>query len=128
MRLEKLCPVFSVRDVPASVAFYERLGFRTVYLSPPHDYALLKRDAAELHVRRADEPVPQAAFMRPDDIDAFDAEVAALGLPAAGVPARAPAQDKAWGMREMTVTDLDGNVIRASQEIADRRSPNALPS
>jgi len=126
MRLEKLCPVFGVRDVPASVAFYERLGFRTVYLSPPHDYALLKRDAAELHLRRADDPAPQTAFMRPDGIDAFDAEVAALNLPAAGAPARVPARNMPWGMREMTVTDPDGNVIRASQEIPGSPSPNAL--
>ncbi|MEM8665718.1 MAG: VOC family protein [Pseudomonadota bacterium] len=117
--LEKLCPVFQTRDVAAARAFYERIGFRAAYASPAGDYALLKRDGAELHLSASPAPAMQTAFMRPSDVNAFDAELAALGLPAEGRPSHQPAQDKPWGMREAVLTDPDGNVIRASQEIPD---------
>ena len=57
------------------------------------------------------------AYLRPADVDALDAEWAALGLPAAGIPRLVRAEDKPWGMRELALIDPDGNLIRAGQEL-----------
>ncbi|MEM0906159.1 MAG: VOC family protein [Pseudomonadota bacterium] len=111
--------MFQTRDVAAVRAFYERIGFHAAYASPAGDYALLKRDGAELHLSASPTPTAQTAFMRPTDVDAFDAELTALALPQEGHPSHRRAQDKPWGMREAVFTDPDGNTIRASQEIPD---------
>ncbi|MEM7695754.1 MAG: VOC family protein [Pseudomonadota bacterium] len=114
MKLEKLAPIFCVADVPAAQRIYERVGFHAVYAVP--DYALMKREGAELHLAERDS-APQTAFLRPSDIDAFHAELAALALPPEGWPSLTAPRNAPFGMREFSLTDPDGNVIRASQEI-----------
>jgi catechol 2,3-dioxygenase-like lactoylglutathione lyase family enzyme len=120
--LEKLSPILPSRDIAATEAFYARLGFVTVYRDD--DYLLLKRQGAEVHFFHAPAHDPatsdHGAYLRPDDIDAFSAEVSVLGLPAApGFPRFHPAEDKPWGMREAVIWDPDGNLIRAGQEIPE---------
>ena len=123
--LEKLSPIMPARDIAASEAFYARLGFRTVYKDHEPGYLLMKREGAEVHFFHAPRHRPHAsehgAYLRPSDIDAFSAEVAALGLPGTGFPRFAPAEDKEWGMRELAIWDPDGNLIRAGQEIPCER-------
>ncbi|WP_116134598.1 VOC family protein [Tropicimonas sp. IMCC34043] len=120
--LEKLSPILPSRDIDATEAFYARLGFATVFKAAD-SYLVTKRDAAELHFFLSPGTLPatndHGAFLRPSDVDAFSAEVAALALPAKGVPRFQPAEDKPWGMRECALIDHDGNLIRAAQEIAD---------
>jgi catechol 2,3-dioxygenase-like lactoylglutathione lyase family enzyme len=124
-RLGKLSPILPARDIAATRAFYERLRFTAVYADD--DYLLLKREGAELHFFRAPGHDPatcnHGAYLRPDDIDGFSAEVAAIGLPSrAGFPRFRAAEDKPWGMREAALWDPDGNLIRAGQEIPGQES------
>jgi catechol 2,3-dioxygenase-like lactoylglutathione lyase family enzyme len=116
--LEKLCPILPARDIAATEAFWQRLGFATIYIDA--DYLLQKREGAEVHFFRHPDFDPatndHGAYLRPSDIDALDAEWAALGLPATGIPRLERAADKPWGMRELALLDLDGNLIRAGQE------------
>ncbi len=120
--LQKLSPIMPSRDIEATAAFYAAIGFETVYKDAA-EYLLMKRDGAELHFFLAPEHDPKrsdhGAYMRPDDVDALSAEIAALGLPGSGVPRFIPAADKPWGMRELALIDIDGNLIRAGLEIAD---------
>lgn len=122
--LEKLSPIMPSRDIDRTEAFYARIGFSTVYKDKA-SYLLMKRDMAEVHFFHAEahraETSDHGAFLRPSDVDAFSNEVAALGLPSASdsFPRFLPAEDKPWGMREATLWDPDGNLIRASQEIAN---------
>ncbi len=118
--LEKLSPIMPSRSIDATEGFYGALGFRTVYKGP--DYLLMKRDGAEVHffVSPGHDPAmsDHGAYLRPDDIDAFSAEVARLGLsPGPGFPRFLPAENKPWGMREAVIWDPDGNLIRAGQEL-----------
>jgi catechol 2,3-dioxygenase-like lactoylglutathione lyase family enzyme len=122
-RLDKLSPILPSRDIAATAEFYARIGFAPVYRD--EDYLLVQRDGAELHFFRAPWHDPIAsdhgAYLRPDDIDAFSAEVAALGLPSGpAFPRFLPAEDKPWGMREAALWDPDGNLIRAGQELPGR--------
>jgi catechol 2,3-dioxygenase-like lactoylglutathione lyase family enzyme len=113
--LEKLSPVFPSRNLTTTEDFYAALGFRTVYRE--EDYLLLKRDGAELHFALTETATPATAFLRPSDLDAFAAEVAALGLPAEGQPRFLPPVTQPWGMRECLLVDPDGNTIRAAIEV-----------
>jgi catechol 2,3-dioxygenase-like lactoylglutathione lyase family enzyme len=117
--LEKLSPLLPARDIPDTEAFWQRLGFHTVY--DDADYLLMKREGAEVHFFRHAELDPSkcdhGAYLRPFDINALDSEWAALGLPAAGIPRLERASDKPWGMRELALLDLNGNLIRAGQEL-----------
>jgi catechol 2,3-dioxygenase-like lactoylglutathione lyase family enzyme len=116
--LEKLSPILPARDIAETEGFWQRLGFDTVY--DDAEYLLMKRDGAEVHFFHHPDLDPAAndhgAYLRPADIDALDAEWAALGLPATGIPRLERATDKPWGMRELALLDPGGNLIRAGQE------------
>jgi hypothetical protein len=117
--LEKLSPILPARDIPATESFWQRMGFVTEYRDDA-EYLLMKRDGAEVHffAQPALDPAgnDHGAYLRPADIAALDAEWSALGLPAAGIPRYHPLEDKPWGMAELALIDLNGNLIRAGQE------------
>ena len=117
--LQKLSPILPAREVPATEAFWQRLGFHTVYIDA--SYLLMKREGAEVHFFLQKDLDPSTcdhgAYLRPSDINALDAEWAALGLPSLGIPRLERASDKPWGMRELALLDLNGNLIRAGQEL-----------
>jgi catechol 2,3-dioxygenase-like lactoylglutathione lyase family enzyme len=118
MRLEKLSPILPSREIAATEAFWQRLGFVTIYRDDR--YLLLKREGAEVHfwLNRNLDPASNdvGAYLRPSDMDELDAEWGALGLPSAGIPRLERAEDKPWGMRELALIDEDGNLIRAGVE------------
>ncbi|MCU0863770.1 MAG: VOC family protein [Planctomycetes bacterium] len=118
--LEKLCPILPSRDIADTERFWQRLGFETVYRDDAA-YLLMKRDGAEVHFFHHPGLDPAAndhgAYLRPADIRALSAEWAALGLPAAHIPRFEPVADKPWGMAELALVDVDGNLIRAGQEL-----------
>lgn len=120
MHLEKLSPILPARDIGATEAFWARLGFVTLYKDA--EYLLQKREEAEVHFfrhpRLAPEENDHGAYLRPSDIDALDREWACVGLPDSGIPRLERAADKPWGMRELALLDLNGNLIRAGQEVA----------
>jgi uncharacterized glyoxalase superfamily protein PhnB len=104
--------VFTVTDVPASVAHYRDVfGFTVTFeYGTPLSYACLCRDEVDLHLRSADigKSIPGngciAIFVR--DVDAVHAELAARGANIAKPP-----QDYDYGMRDFDVLDLDGNQL-----------------
>jgi len=120
--LEIMAPIMPSKNISVTEEFYKSLGFSTIYKSDSPGYLLMKRDAAEVHFfdHPAHEPAASnhGAYLRPTDVDAFSAEVAKLGLPSeSGFPRFWPAEDKPWEMREATIWDPDGNLLRAGQEI-----------
>ncbi len=123
-------PALPARDVAAAVAWYDdRLGFAAIH----HDdgYAVLRRDAAELHLWQAgDERWRERADLRERPvrsgaesflagtascrIAAADVDGLFLELQAAGVlhrVSRAGVQQTDHGTREVNVLDLDGNLL-----------------
>jgi catechol 2,3-dioxygenase-like lactoylglutathione lyase family enzyme len=117
--LERLSPILPARDIAQTEGFWQRLGFHTVY--DDAEYLLMKREGAEVHFFHHPDLDPDrcdhGAYLRPTDIDALDAEWAALGLPSTGIPRLVRAEDKPWGTRELALLDLNGNLIRAGQEL-----------
>jgi catechol 2,3-dioxygenase-like lactoylglutathione lyase family enzyme len=118
-RLNRIAPVFGVRDLAASLAYYGRLGFETREYEGG-GYGFATRGGVELHLGLVPEDDPHAvrstAYIWVDDAD----EVAQAWR-SVGADVRMP-QDTDWGQHEGVVIDPDGNIIRFG---SPRRRPPA---
>jgi glyoxylase I family protein len=130
LRIEGICPLLQVFDMPASLAFYrDVLGFELVQAAPPpervegagFDWAWLRLDRADLMLNTAYDPdavrppTPDPArvaahgdtalFVACPDVDAAYSHLRAHGLDLEP-PATAP-----YGMKQLYVKDPDGFTI-----------------
>jgi catechol 2,3-dioxygenase-like lactoylglutathione lyase family enzyme len=115
--LQRAAAILPVRDVRASLARYEKLGFTPrIYGDPSADerliYGFLHRDEGDLHLALTDNLDPHenqsAVYLYVDDPDALFRQWSEAGVDGSLNP---PA-DRDWGMREMTYVDPDGNLLR----------------
>jgi len=103
---EQLVPIFRIADADIAVAWYRRLGFEstgTHQFEPDLPrYVFLERGDSHLHLSEhaGDAPHRSVAYLYVDDVDAI---AAAFGV---------SADDQPWGMREVGLTDPDGNRLR----------------
>ena len=107
--LKRIAPIFPVRDLSASFAHYQRLGFATrEYEGGGYGYAT--RDGVELHLGLVPEvdfrTTTGTAYLWVDDADELAQE-----WRSAGADVRMP-EDTEWGQHEGVLIDPDGNVIR----------------
>ena len=113
--LERIAPIFAVRDLEVAMERYRRLGFATrVYEGG--DYAFASRDGLEIHLGLVPESRLQtgSAYLWVDDAD----ELAAAWR-STGVEVHSPV-DTEWGQHEGAVGVPDGNVIRVGSPIVGR--------
>ena len=117
-------PILPAQDVRRTRAFYESLGFKAGY----HDdrYEILRRDNLVVHLE-AHQDLRSATnhtscYWRVSDADALYREFAALGLPEEGSPSLSEPCDEPWGMREFTLKDPAGNLVRIGHELAPVRT------
>ena len=74
-----------------------------------------------MHLERDDQsPATNrtSCYWRVADADALYREFASLGLPADGAPRLTAPCDEPWGMREFTLKDPAGNLIRVGHELS----------
>ena len=113
--------IFSVADVAASLAYYRDIfGFGVQFeWATPVSYACLCRDEVALHLaasKLAKRPAGQGALsIFVDNVDALYAELVGRGARIIVPPA-----DRAYGMRDFSVLDPDGNVLVFGMSIAGR--------
>jgi catechol 2,3-dioxygenase-like lactoylglutathione lyase family enzyme len=105
--LKRIAPIFAVRDLEASVAHYERLGF-TTHVYGAGGYGFATRDGIEIHlgVVPVEDQRVSGAYLFVEDADRL-----ADQWGSAGVEVHRP-EDTEWGQHEGSVVDGDGNVIR----------------
>lgn len=121
--LDLAIPVLPSRSIPDTVSFYKSLGFE----GGPHDfnkdYAILTRKGIEIHFFKHRELNPWASsagcYIRVSEVDPFYQSCLNLALPATGIPRLDPLENKPWGLREFSVVDVDGNLIRIGQILSD---------
>jgi catechol 2,3-dioxygenase-like lactoylglutathione lyase family enzyme len=106
-----------VADMARALAFYEReLGMRPSFTNgDPVAFAILKRDAAELHLQRAAANaalVPGRAHLLVSDARALHDRLAA-----AGVVIVKALRDAPYGLRDFVFADPDGNHIDVGQRL-----------
>ena len=114
-------PILPSRSIPATVAFYHRLGFQGGAHEFNGDYAILSRGAVELHFFRHPALVPAESsarcYVRVLDVQSIYQAFTSSGLPNTGIPRMDTLEDKPWGLREFAVVDLDGNLLRIGEVI-----------
>ncbi|MEM6296065.1 MAG: bleomycin resistance family protein [Myxococcota bacterium] len=103
-------PILNVRDLQASFRYYrDTLGFRVDWEhGDPPDFGSVTRGNATIFLCEGCQGTPGAwmmVFAR--DVDTLHEEFAERGA-----LIRMPPKDMPWDMREMHVSDPDGNVLR----------------
>jgi catechol 2,3-dioxygenase-like lactoylglutathione lyase family enzyme len=121
--IEGVHPVLAASDVTVSVHFYARLGFSLAFQDNAAEpkYAVVRRDAVELHIQWAGldqwaHPIDRPAYrFFVNDVDATYEEFAGSGIIGAqtnqGSPWAAPA-DTSWGTREFHLRDPGQNILQ----------------
>lgn len=130
--IQAVHPVLGARDVRASIAFFQRLGFALTFTdtdtgaAAAPSYAAVQRDQCELHLQWQGPDPGGDTHDRPTyrflvaDVDRLFAEFRAAGVvpaaravaaPAAASPFAQPA-DSPWGTREFHLRDPAGNGLQ----------------
>jgi uncharacterized glyoxalase superfamily protein PhnB len=109
-RFELVVPILGVKNIVASIDYYvDKLGFAKKWeWGNPPDFACVTRDQVELFLSLNAKGAPASwlsIFVQ--DVDALHET-----YKASGAIIREPPADYPWGMREMTVEDLDGHRMR----------------
>ena len=103
-------PIFSVDDLQASTRYYrDALGFKIdwVYGEPP-DFGSVSRGDGVLFLCQRCQGQPGAwTMMFARNVDQLHDDFVKRGA-----RIMMPPTDMPWGLREMNVADLDGNVLR----------------
>ena len=111
-------PILPAQDLPLARAFYQSLGFTAGYNDDNYD--ILRRGNLVVHLERGDQPPATnhvSCYWRVPNADALYEEFASLGLPSEGEPRLTTPCDEPWGMREFTLKDPAGNLIRVGHEL-----------
>jgi catechol 2,3-dioxygenase-like lactoylglutathione lyase family enzyme len=116
-----VAPILPSRDLEATSAFYERLGFSRSGLWPAQ-YLIVRRWDIGLHFFHWEELDPWSSiagcYLYVDDTEALHAEFTGLDLPGKGIPHLHGAPEVTdYGLREFAVVDPDGNLLRIGSQV-----------
>jgi catechol 2,3-dioxygenase-like lactoylglutathione lyase family enzyme len=106
MKWEFLVPNLPVRDVPAAQEWYRDtlgLGINWIW---EDNFGSVGMDHVELFLYESDDPQPVICSLFVDDVDAVYERCRPSGHVVSDL------ELKPWGVREFSVRDLDGNVLR----------------
>ena len=122
MRTERSEPILPSRDLAETRQFYERLGFESWWKGrAAWDYEIVSRGNLVLHFFHERELVPgendNSCYLRVLDADQLHAELVVLALPVKGIPRLTAPENQPWGMREFTVVDPSGNLLRIGHNL-----------
>jgi catechol 2,3-dioxygenase-like lactoylglutathione lyase family enzyme len=125
LKIEGLCPLLQVFDMPASLAFYrDVLGFEVVAQAPGEsdacDWAWLRQGSAELMLNTRYEADDRPAVPDPARVAAHDDTSLYIGCPdvdgafrhlrSMGIEVEAPVVAP-YGMKQLYLKDPDGYTI-----------------
>jgi catechol 2,3-dioxygenase-like lactoylglutathione lyase family enzyme len=108
-------PIIYVRDIAASQAYYrDKLGFKLDWTDgDPVDFASVTRGHTQIFMCHECQGNPGSwLWVSTPDVDRTYAD-----FQKRGATIKAPPQNQRWGVREMQVADLDGNVLRIGSPI-----------
>ena len=118
MKMTRLIPMLPVRSMPASVAFYQKLGFSIETRNDGWRWAMLCFGECRLMVDESinvDPGVPRTSvlYLYPDDISEYHQQVRKDGL---AVP---DLEVSFYGMTEFRMDDPDGNRLWIGQNTSE---------
>lgn len=114
MIMTRIVPMLPVRSMPASVAFYEKLGFRVEDRNDEWRWAMLCFGECRLMVDQSinvhpDAPRTSVLYLYPDDVVQYHAHLRKNGV---DVP---ELEETFYGMTEFRMDDPDGNRLWIGQ-------------
>jgi catechol 2,3-dioxygenase-like lactoylglutathione lyase family enzyme len=115
MKLGRLVPMQPVKNMPASVAFYEKLGFVVENRNDEWGWAMLRSGDCQLMVDQSINPqagIPRISvlYLYPENVLDFHRRARESGLPV-------PELDVTfYGMTEFRIEDPDGNRLWIGQD------------
>lgn len=114
--LQRAAPVLASLDILKTVAFYKKkMGFdKSGWVD--ENYAVIGRDKVEIHFWKCDSkifPENTSCYIYVENVDTLYKEL----QKAAVIHPNGPLEDKPWGVREFSVLDNDGNLIRFGQNL-----------
>ena len=119
-------PILPTNDLDRDRAFYLTLGFTAGFNTG--DYEIVRRGELVVHLEKRQTVVPAnndtSCYWRVASADELYREFAALRIPVDGSPRLTELQNEPWGMREFTLKDPSGNLIRIGHELATRVAPS----
>lgn len=117
MQVEALSAItLATRDMERSLAFYQVLGFRTVWAAPDSSFVTVKAGTAWLNLFRAEPEVSWQGWGRyilhVDDVDAFHTKLIEAGYQPEMTPS-----DASWGERYFHILDPDGHEVSLAKRL-----------
>ncbi|GAB4025806.1 glyoxalase superfamily protein [Spirosoma gilvum] len=115
MTLEKTVPILYSADVARSLAYYiDVLGFSEKWeWDNPPTFGGVVKDDVEIFFCKEDQGHPGTWIcLMVDHVDAYYDQIKANGATILSAPA-----DEPWQMREMSVQDPDGHILRIGHRI-----------
>jgi catechol 2,3-dioxygenase-like lactoylglutathione lyase family enzyme len=112
--MSRLIPMLPVKSMPASVEFYQKLGFTVEQRYDDWGWAMLRFDECRLMVDQSinvhpDAPRQSVVYLYPENIVEYHGQVRASGL-------TVPDLDRTfYGMTEFRLDDPDGNRLWIGQ-------------
>ncbi len=114
MKITHLVPMLPVKSMPASVAFYQKLGFTVEHRNDTWHWAVLRCGECRLMVDQSINVHPEVPrccvlYLYPDDIGEYHKQVRTNGLDIPDV------ETAFYGMAEFRIEDPDGNRLWIGQ-------------
>lgn len=108
---DRAFPIISVRDLTATRAFYEELGFSQTYQFPPEGeagFVTMQRGNSSIGIGAGGASGEErfGFWVYVDDVDATLQQLRGSGAPVVAEP-----EDQPWGERVARTRDPDGNLI-----------------
>ena len=115
MKMTRLIPMLPVKNMPASVAFYEKLGFSVERRQDDWGWAMLRFDECRLMLDQSinvhpDAPRQSVLYLYPDNIAEYHQQVRKNGLVVPDL------NITFYGLTEFRLSDPDGNRLWIGQE------------
>jgi catechol 2,3-dioxygenase-like lactoylglutathione lyase family enzyme len=122
MRAERAEPILPALNLDETRAFYEKLGFVPWWRGRGSwGYEIVSRGHLVVHFFAEPALTPSendtSCYWRVRDVDRFYHEFARLHLPSEGIPRLTAPVDQPWGMREFTLVDPSGNLVRVGHDL-----------
>jgi uncharacterized glyoxalase superfamily protein PhnB len=115
-RLARISPELPASNLPAALAFYEKLGFSPATETTQRDYAIVERDGIALHLfeDKLHRSAPMGVHLFTPDLAELYEEFADRGLHFSQKIERKP-----WGNRDFRIKDDFGNELKFTEPITD---------
>jgi len=114
MKMNRLIPMLPVKNLAASVAFYQKLGFSVERKQDHWRWAMLRFDECRLMVDQSinvhpDAPRQSVIYLYPDNITEYHAQVRQNGVTVPDL------EVTFYGLTEFRIEDPDGNRLWIGQ-------------